>query len=162
MNLLVPVAGPMLLLGLITPVRGPGVAKRLIKASVSDGQLYWSAIALSAAAIYEAIDAFHEERGNPLYIGLLISGFVLIALIASIIVMLATVESYDQKATDSTGSVALGRDDRTVAESNIVKMSYWLTLLIVVSSGLQHIYISVFPRATPQDEAATLGSNARS
>jgi len=141
MNLLIPVAGPMLLLGLITPIRGFGVAKQLMKESVDDGQLYWSTIALSAAAIYEAIDAFQGGRGAPLYLGLMISLCVLIVLVASIIVMLATLDSYHHKVTRSDGSAEAGRNGVGTAVSNLVKVSYWLTFAVVVCSGLQHIFL---------------------
>ncbi|WP_233234941.1 hypothetical protein [Bordetella sp. LUAb4] len=157
MNLLIPVVGPMLLLGLITPIRGFGVAKQLIKESVDDGQLYWSTIALSAAAIYEAIDAFQEDRGAPLYLGLMISICVLIALVASIIVMLATLDSYNQNATNSTDSTEARRNGTGSAVSNLAKVSYWLTLAVVVCSGLQHIFLCQSSRVPLLSEAVTLG-----
>lgn len=162
MNLLIPVAGPMLLLGLITPVRGFVVAKQLIKASVNDGQLYWSSIALSAAAIYEAIAAFQDGQGTPLYLGLAISAFVLTALAASIIVMLATLDSYNQEATNAAGCAETERNGGAAAVSYVVKVSYWLTFAVVVCTGILHIYVSQFSRASPLKETATLESNVRS
>ena len=62
LNLGVPIVGPIFTLALVAPTHGWRVAKTLIAASVKDGQLFWCAIGLCAAAVYEAVTAL--ERGS--------------------------------------------------------------------------------------------------
>jgi hypothetical protein len=62
LNLGVPIIGAIFTLALVAPTHGSRVARTLIAASVKDGQLFWCAIGLCAAAVYEAVTAL--ERGS--------------------------------------------------------------------------------------------------
>ncbi len=52
--LLLNLSGPVFFLALAAVSYGRAVAGEIILESVKDGQLYWSAIAISAAGFYEA------------------------------------------------------------------------------------------------------------
>jgi hypothetical protein len=54
------------LLALFSLTHGCGVARQLIVESVRGGQLLWSAISLSAAAIYEAITLLEVRGATPM------------------------------------------------------------------------------------------------
>jgi hypothetical protein len=59
-----PIVGPIFTLALAAATHGHVVARRLMIESVKDGQLLWSAMTLSASAIYEAVSAL-EASGAP-------------------------------------------------------------------------------------------------
>jgi hypothetical protein len=74
LNLGVPIAGPIFTLALVAPTHGWRVAKTLIAASVKDGQLFWCAIGLCAAAVYEAVTALERFEYRDVVFGQCTSG----------------------------------------------------------------------------------------
>ncbi|MCC8391354.1 hypothetical protein LJ656_02035 [Paraburkholderia sp. MMS20-SJTR3] len=83
LNLAVPVVGPVFTLALVAPAYGGRVAGRLIAASVKDGQLFWCAIGLCAAGIYEAVTALERGSGEVSLLALAIVAFCGLAFICS-------------------------------------------------------------------------------
>jgi hypothetical protein len=105
LNLGVPIVGPIFILALFSVTHGKALARQLIFASIAEGQLFWSAIALSAAAIYEVTAALEQQKGRTPFLELAIAAFGLIAFTCSILVMLATLKAYsDRSAAESAGS----------------------------------------------------------
>jgi len=86
LNLGVPVAGPILTMVFVAPAYGWRVTRELIVASVKDGQLFWSAIALCAAGTYEAITALENGSGEASTLAFGIAGFCGLAFACSIVV----------------------------------------------------------------------------
>ncbi|HEX3379054.1 MAG TPA: hypothetical protein VHU21_04520 [Paraburkholderia sp.] len=87
LNLAVPIAGPIFTLALVAPAYGWRVARTMIAASVKDGQLFWCAIGLCAAAIYEAVTALEQGSREASMLALGIVGFCGLAFVCSMIVM---------------------------------------------------------------------------
>jgi hypothetical protein len=101
LNLGVPVAGPIFTLALVVPVRGWRVAKTLIAASVKDGQLFWCAIGLCAAAIYEAVTALEQGSPEASMLAFSIVGFSGLAFVCSIIVTIGLLDvRHDESGAD--------------------------------------------------------------
>jgi hypothetical protein len=98
LNLGVPIAGPIFTLALVAPTHGWRVAKTLIAASVKDGQLFWCAIGLCAAAVYEAVTALERGSGVVATLESAIVGFCMLAFSCSIVVMSALVNTHRERA----------------------------------------------------------------
>lgn len=97
LNLGVPIVGPIFTLALVAPTHGWRVAKRLIAASVQDGQLFWCAIGLCAAAVYEAVNALERGSGVAAILALAIVGFCVLAFVCSTIVMSSLVNAHHER-----------------------------------------------------------------
>ena len=93
LNLVVPVVGPVFTLALVAPTHGRRVAQTLIAASVRNGQLFWCAIGLSAAAIYEGLSALQQGKGAAPVLQLGIVGLCVLAFACSICVMSGTIKT---------------------------------------------------------------------
>ncbi|MFM0505571.1 hypothetical protein [Paraburkholderia caffeinilytica] len=111
LNLGVPIVGPIFTLVLVAPTHGWRVAKALIAASVKDGQLFWCAIGLCAAAVYEAMTVLERGRGLVSTLESAIAGFCMLAFSCSIIVMSALVYAHHDRA----GTFARNKPKRFVA-----------------------------------------------
>lgn len=97
LNLGVPIFGPIFTLALVAPAHGWRVAKALIAASVKDGQLFWCAIGVCAAAIYEAVAALERGGGAMATLALAIVGFCMLAFACSTIVMSSLVSARHER-----------------------------------------------------------------
>jgi hypothetical protein len=102
LNLGVPIAGPIFMLALVVPTHGWHVAKALIAASVKDGQLFWCAMGLCAAAVYEAMTALELGRGAVPVLEIAIAAFCMLAFVCSNVVMLLLVSAHDDPMVDGT------------------------------------------------------------
>ncbi|RKE35857.1 hypothetical protein B0G76_1986 [Paraburkholderia sp. BL23I1N1] len=98
LNLGVPIIGPIFTLALVAPTHGWRVAKALIAASVKDGQLFWCAIGLCAAAVYEAVTALERGSGVVATLAFTITGFCVLAFGCSTIVMSSLVNTHLEQA----------------------------------------------------------------
>ncbi|MGF6899602.1 hypothetical protein P3T22_000844 [Paraburkholderia sp. GAS348] len=98
LNLGVPIVGPIFTLALVAPTHGWRVAKTLIAVSVKDGQLFWCAIGLCAAAVYEAVTALERGSGAAPTLAFAIVGFCMLAFSCSNIVMSASVNAHHDRA----------------------------------------------------------------
>jgi hypothetical protein len=128
LNIGVPLFGPVAMLATVAVSYGRTVAKRLIFDSVKDGQLFWSAIAISAAAVYELITALengvvrvttpisHASLNVPHgVLQFLLFGFLSFAFVGSLLVMLISL-----RKLDNTDQIQTSYDDlRTDARISI-------------------------------------------
>ncbi|MEX3788260.1 hypothetical protein [Paraburkholderia sp. BR14374] len=141
LNLAVPIAGPILTLALVAPAYGWRVARTMIEASVKDGQLFWCAIGLCAAAIYEAVMALEQGSGESSMLALGIVGFCGLAFACSIAVMACLLK------VRQDGFVA-ARDDRqtesmvgTLSRGAIGASIFTICLAAFLFAAL-HIYLN--------------------
>lgn len=145
LNLGVPIAGPLFMLALFAVTHGKAVARQLVVESVKNGQLFWSAIALSAAAIYEAAAALEGRKGPVPLLELAIAVFSLIAFTSSILVMLATLKGYGDRTAASDVTVSPAGPPVVAIpslSSSAVGVSIWLTGGTLFLFGLLHAYVS--------------------
>jgi hypothetical protein len=136
LNLGVPIAGPIFTLALVAPTHGWRVAKTLIAASVKDGQLFWCAIGLCAAAVYEAVTALERGSGGVPVLEFAIAGFCMLAFACSNIVMSSLVNArQDQAATcirDRQKRFAKGALSRVAIATSILATSLVATLFAIL------------------------------
>jgi hypothetical protein len=136
LNLGVPIAGPIFTLALVAPTHGWRVAKTLIAASVKDGQLFWCAIGLCAAAVYEAVTALERGSGGVPVLEFAIAGFCMLAFACSNIVMSSLVNArQDQAATcirDRQKRFATGALSRVAIATSILATSLVATLFAIL------------------------------
>jgi len=150
LNIGVPIAGPIFMLGLFSVTHGKPVARQLIYESIKGGQLLWSAIAISAAAIYESATALERKTAPLALLELAISVFLTIAFACSILVMIVTLKHHDDRVfsaarragrTRGTWLGAAGRQPSAM-EGATVSASVWLTATAALLFGAMHIIVS--------------------
>ncbi|MFL9915612.1 hypothetical protein PQR75_09485 [Paraburkholderia fungorum] len=136
LNLGVPIVGPIFTLALAAPTHGWRVAKALIAASVKDGQLFWCAIGLCAAAVYEAVTALEVGRGGMPILEGAIAGFCMLAFACSSIVMLSLVNAHHAEATpcirDGQKRFVTGALSRTAIVISILTTSLSAVLFVIL------------------------------
>ncbi|MFM0163121.1 hypothetical protein SAMN05444172_2691 [Burkholderia sp. GAS332] len=136
LNLGVPIVGPIFTLALVAPTHGWRVAKALIAASVKDGQLFWCAIGLCAAAVYEAVTALELGRGTVPVLEGAIAGFCMLAFACSNIVMSSLVNARQDQAAacirDRQKRFATGALSRVAIATSILATSLAATLFAIL------------------------------
>ncbi|MFL9994903.1 hypothetical protein PQR34_09860 [Paraburkholderia sediminicola] len=136
LNLGVPIVGPIFTLALVAPTHGWRVAKTLIAASVKDGQLFWCAIGLCAAAVYEAVTALELGRGTVPVLEGAIAGFCMLAFACSNIVMSSLVNARQDQAAacirDRQKRFATGALSRVAIATSILATSLAATLFAIL------------------------------
>lgn len=108
LNLGVPIIGPIFTLALVAPARDWRAAKVLIAASVKNGQLFWCATGLCAAAFYEGLTVLGRGSSNDNVPMLEVSmtGSCLLGFACSITVMSGLLSMHDRQ-TDSFSRTAI-------------------------------------------------------
>jgi hypothetical protein len=140
LNLGVPIAGPIFTLALVVPTHGWHVAKTLIAASVKDGQLFWCAMGLCAAAIYEAMTALELGRGVVPVLEIAIAAFCMLAFVCSNVVMSLLVSAHDDQMADR---IRDGRK-RFVTEGSpraAIAISILAASLAAISFAILHVHL---------------------
>lgn len=149
LNIGVPIAGPILMLGLFSVTHGKAVAHLLIVESIKGGQLLWSAIAISAAALYEGATALEREPGPAPLLELAVTAFLLIAFACSMLVMLITIKQHDDRSRAPSrhfrqaGARAGAFTPRSpFPDTAAVTASLWLTGAAALLFGALHMSVS--------------------
>jgi hypothetical protein len=135
LNLGVPIFGPIFTLALVAPAHGWRVARTLIAASVKDGQLFWCAIGLCAAAVYEAVTALERGSGVVPALESAIVGLCILAFSCSIVVMSALVNAHHDRAAyirNRQKRFVTGSLSRTVIGTSILATSFAATLFVIL------------------------------
>ncbi|WOD19947.1 hypothetical protein [Paraburkholderia kirstenboschensis] len=143
LNLGVPIVGPIFTLALVAPAHGWAVAKELIADSVKDGQLFWCAIGLCAAGVYELVTALEQGGRAVAVLELGMVTFCLLAFVCSIIVMSCLLNSHygrvarrvSRPYTQRTG----GTFSRVAIGCSIVS-----TCVAAILLAILHIYVNRF------------------
>jgi hypothetical protein len=141
LNLGVPIIGPIFTLALVAPTHGLRVARALIAASVKDGQLFWCAIGLCAAAIYEAVTALERGSAGVPMLELGIAGFCFAAFTCSVVVMLVSIKAHQERETRAilpkhAVFTAEARSRRTMG------VSIAATLVVAICFSVLHVYLN--------------------
>ncbi|HVW49218.1 MULTISPECIES: hypothetical protein [unclassified Trinickia] len=146
LNIGVPIAGPVCMLGLFSVTHGKGVARLLIYESLKGGQLLWSAIAISATAIYESATVLERRAGPAPLFELAIAAFLMIAFTCSMLVMLVTLKQHDDRtlayARRRTQAAWPLSTDLRLPEDATVSTSVWLTGAAALLFGALHMIVS--------------------
>lgn len=147
LNIGVPIVGPILMLGLFAVTHGKALARLLIYESIKGGQLLWSAIAISAAAVYESTTALEREAGPAVLLELAIVAFLMIAFACSMLVMLVTLKQHDDRSfacSRHTGSAITWPRSTAgpLPENATVSASLWLTAGAALLFGALHMIVS--------------------
>jgi hypothetical protein len=139
LNLGVPILGPLFILSLAAVSFGKDTARELIMTSVKDGQLYWSAIALSSAAIYE-LDVALLHRREVVDVSITVIPFVIL-IFSSVIVTCAVLV-----AIASIAARELARSMNVlsahVPPDPTLKLSIGLTTFAVLAYAVTHAFYS--------------------
>jgi hypothetical protein len=140
-NLAVPIVGPVFMLALVAPAYGWRVARAMIGSSVKDGQLFWCAIGLCAAAIYEAVVAVEQGGGKGAVLALGIVGFCVLAFICSVVVTMALLKARQDGSAivvgDGQARFVAGTFSRGAIATSIVS-----TCLAASLFAALHIYLN--------------------
>jgi len=142
LNLCVPIAGPFFMLALLAVTHGRSVARQLTVASIKDGQLFWSAIGLSASAIYERLTTLEHRHGLVSLQELAIVVFALVAFSCSILVMVATVKAQGDAVVVAGCAASVSESGAQAQPFGSVRASFWLTGGVALLSTLCHVYLS--------------------
>ncbi|WP_233801208.1 hypothetical protein [Paraburkholderia sp. HP33-1] len=141
LNLAVPIAGPIFTLAMVAPAYGRRVARAMIASSVKDGQLFWCAIGLCAAAIYEAVTALEQGSRETPMLALGIVGFCGLAFACSIAVMAGLLKGWQEGLGADFGDrqtgFVVGRFSRGVIATSI----FSICIAAILSAAL-HIHLN--------------------
>jgi hypothetical protein len=140
LNLCVPLAGPVSLLALFSLTHGCGVARQLIVESVRGGQLLWSAISLSAAAIYEAITLL-EVRGATPMLELSIAVHCFIGCACATLIMIMTTADHEERHFARLRPKSV-RATNSLLRPRLMLASIGLVCGVAVAFASTHIYFN--------------------
>lgn len=147
--LLLNVAVPLLALIALLPLLGAGKkyrgkVKSLVRRSLQEGQLFWTVIAMCAAAWYEAAVHLGQLHGTAKEIATgstiawtAIGWHIVIIIISSVLVLLGTMDAADEEAHQATVQAAevLGR------APPIMQVSIWVSIATAVSFTATHLWV---------------------
>lgn len=146
--LLLNVAIPLLAPIAIFPLLGAGKKYRgrvsaLILRAVRGGQLFWTAIAMCAAASYESAVYMSELKGDESSLGrtiawTAITWHITIIIISSVLIVLATMEATDEE--DRTAMLQSRQGVHQVPQITVV--SVWISIATAVSFTATHLWAS--------------------
>jgi hypothetical protein len=143
LNLGVPIVGPIFTLALVAPTYGSRVAKALIAASVKDGQLFWCAIGLCAAAIYETVAALEQGSRETSMLVYSIAGFCALAFACSILVMSGLLNVRHDREEAGVGEKKTDFVVGTFPRVAIV-VSIFLACLVATLFAILHMRLNLF------------------
>lgn len=144
LNVAVPLLAPIALLPLLSASKKyPRMVRKLVRRSLQDGQLFWTVIAMCAAAWYEAAGNLQELSGNhdavangTIIAWVVIGWHTLIIVFSSVLVLLGTMDAYDE---------ANGHTRKKTAPTGkpvpiIMRLSIWASAATAFSLTLTHAW----------------------
>lgn len=151
LNIGVPILAPialLLLLGLTKKYRYR--VRELVGRSIGEGQLFWTIIAMCAAATYEAavhigeIRASSESGGDTTVSWFALGWHVLFIIISVILLSLHTMEAEDEGRADSQHSASeqVGSKEAIHEGSRIVQFSIGMAVVTAVSFTGTHLWVT--------------------
>ena len=146
LNVAAPLLAPIALLPLLGASRQyKGRVRELIMRSIQDGQLFWTVIAMCAAASYEAAVHLGELKGPPEDISFCrtiawsaIAWHVAIIIISSILVLLGSMDAADVEGHSAAIQAAGGVGQAP----RIMVVSIWMSMATAVSFTATHLWAS--------------------
>ena len=146
LNVAVPLLAPIALLPLLgAGEKYKGRVRELIMRSLQEGQLFWTVIAMCAAASYEAAVHLGELRGTQedVSIGSTIAWtaivwHIAVIIISAVLVLLGTMDAADKEIHAATIQTAarMGQTPR------IMMVSIWMAAVTAVSFTANHAWAS--------------------
>ena len=143
LNVGVPVLAPIALLPLLgLGKKYKGKVKMLIRRSLQEGQLFWTVIAMCAAAWYEAASHMNmagtqEQVENIKIIGWIAIGWHIAIIIgSSVLVLLGTMDAADEEAHVATHEAA----EAGGTAPSIMKVSILITAITAVTFTATHLW----------------------
>ena len=145
-NVGVPLLAPIALLPLLGLGRKhKGRVKELIRASLQEGQLFWTVIAMCAAASNEAAVHLGELKGTIAEVSTgrnvawtAISWHMAIVVISAVLVLLGTMDASDEDVHEASVRAASGTENAP----RIMVVSIWMSLATAVSFTATHLWAS--------------------
>jgi hypothetical protein len=145
-NVAVPLLAPIALLPLLgAGKKYKGRVRELIRRSLQEGQLFWTVIAMCAAASYEAAVHLGELKGTPEDISFgstiawtAIVWHIAIIIISSVLVLLGTMDAADEEIHAATIQAAEGVGQAP----RIMVVSIWMSIATAVSFTATHLWAS--------------------
>lgn len=142
LNVAVPLLAPIALLPLLgAGKKYRGRVRELIMRSLREGQLFWTVIAMCAAASYEAAVHMGELKGEEISFGSTIAWtaivwHIAIIIISSVLVLLGTMDAADEEVHAATTRAADAQAPR------IMVVSIWMSIATAVSFTATHLWAS--------------------
>lgn len=146
LNVAVPLLAPIALLPLLgVGKKYKGRVRELIMRSLQEGQLFWTVIAMCAAASYEAAVHLGELKGSPenLSFGSTIAWtaivwHIAIIIISSVLVLLGTMDAADEDVHSAAMQAAEGESHAP----RIMVVSIWMSIATAFSFTATHLWAS--------------------
>jgi hypothetical protein len=139
LNLAVPLLAPIALLPLLgASKKYRGRVSEILQRSLQEGQLFWTVIAMCAAAWYEA--AVHlgelggtvEQRSDGITIAWTAIGWHIgIIIVSSVLVLLGTMDAADEEVQASNG---------TERPSRLMVLSIWMASITAATFTATHLW----------------------
>ena len=139
LNVAVPLLAPIALLPLLGASEEYRYdVRKLIRRSLQEGQLFWTVIAMCAAACYEA--AGHIATPEPMEISKVLTWFaigwhVVMIVASSVLVLIGAIDA----AKHERRRDARPASDVLVAAPRVMVLSVWLSAITAVTYGATHI-----------------------
>ncbi|HAT31527.1 MAG TPA: hypothetical protein DCW29_11935 [Janthinobacterium sp.] len=148
LNTAVPLLAPIALLPLLGVSKTyRGKVKIVIMRSLQEGQLFWTVIAMCAAACYEAAGHLEELSGQAgaqsgaTVAWIAIGWHVVIIIASSVLVLLGTMDAINE-APPATAAEKLDAPQTDAAAPMIMVVSVWMSAVSAISFGATHLWAS--------------------
>ena len=136
-NVAVPVLAPICFFPLLSVGRkSRGRVRELVMQSVRGGQLFWTVIALCAAASYKAAVYMSGLEGEEVPAWTAIGWHITIIVISAVLIVLRTMEATDEEVHVETPQAPEDGDQAP----QIVVVSVWLSIATAVSVTATHLW----------------------
>ncbi|MBA5606915.1 hypothetical protein H3H36_16280 [Duganella sp. FT3S] len=140
LNIGVPLLAPIALLPLLFASKlHQGNVGRLIHRSLQEGQLFWTVIALCAAACYEAaghVACGEDPDTSKVIISIAVGWHVLIIVGSSVLVLLGAIDAVAETA-DRAAQAAVEAEG---GMSRVMIVSIWMSVLVAISFSATHLW----------------------
>lgn len=143
-NVAVPILAPIAFFPLLSVgTKYRGRVRELVMRSVQGGQLFWTVIALCAAASYKAAVYMSRLEGADISIGRMIAWtaiawHIAIIVISAVLIVLGAMEAADEEDRAATLQAPQG----VAHVPQIMVVSVWLSIATAVSVTATHLWAS--------------------
>lgn len=140
LNVGVPLLAPIALLPLLfASKRYQGNVGKLMRRSLQEGQLFWTVIALCAAACYEAsghVACAADQETSKVIISIFVGWHVLIIVGSSVLVLLGAIDTVDETGVGVV-QAAVEVDGKM---SRVMRVSIWTSAIVAISFSITHLW----------------------
>lgn len=140
LNVCVPLLAPIALFPLLfASKRHEGSVGKLIRRSLQEGQLFWTVIALCAAACYEAaghVACAANQDESTVITAILVGGHVLIIIGSSVLVLLGATDAIEETGDQAEHTAVEAKGNM----SRIMLISIWASVIVAISFSCTHLW----------------------